>query len=626
MKIKDIVGQEKLKRAVKIFLISNIDSMLISGPKGSGKSVFVDSIEKTLGKKVNKIPIGASEDMIFGSFSIDDFLTKQKKTFQKGILERSENEILFLDNINLFSESNLKEILDSIEYRRILIERDGYSKENFINTKLIAAMNPDEGFLSSTVLEKIGIYVETDIIEDINLRKEIVKLNILDKKEDMIDFELLKELQDAKDRKNHVKIDENAISFACEICSKAYCEGYRGLFNLIEAAKAICALDGIRKVGAKELTEAMEYTLKHRKNEPQEEPQDSNSQNQDEDSQNEDENNEKQKNDQNDENQDENDGENDGEFEFQLDQDDVETDRKSQSQSENPELILPNEIFEIKNIFDFKGDRIKRKGSGKRTKTETSENRGKVVGARNSNKEIKDIHYLRTIMAGLMDGAYDFEDRKLKLRKEHLRKKTRKNRIGASVVFVVDASKSMNAKKRMVETKNAILSILMDSYIKRDEVAMISFSGESSDLLLPFTNSPILAKRELESLETKGKTPMSDGLYRALELIRIRKRKNADIIPILVLITDGHANRGNIFKENPLEDAEFVASLIREENINSVVIDTETGFVKLGLPKKISQSLGARYYKLEDIKSEKIANIVRNTKDFSISRVDIMED
>lgn len=627
MKLKDFVGQEKLKRAMEIFFVSNLKSILIVGDKGTGKSTYIDALYKSIDKKIYKIPLGASDDMIFGSVTLDDLIKAKTKSFQEGIIEKSRGEFILIDNINLFPKDTLKEIMDSIEYKNLNINRDGFDKKSYINTKLVGIMNPDEGYLSETIVEKIDIYVEMENILDSALRKDILKLNSLDNLDDSneIDDEYISKLTEAKKRFNYVEVDENAINIATEIYEKSRAEGYRGLFNLIYASKAICALDKKRRVGLNEILEAVEYTLKHRQNEMDNTPplsredRDDNPEESPELGQECRDNNSESNTEREDINS------TVPEFENEYESNGNEEKKSENGYSDSSELVIPNEIFEVNKLFDLKDDRKKRNGNGKRTKMATSKKRGKVVGSRYASS-YEDIHILRTIMVGVMDGAYNYEEKSLKIDKTHLRNNKRKNRIGARIVFVVDSSKSMNAKKRMVETKNAILSLLMDSYIKRDEIAMISFSGNNADLILPFTNSPILAKRELENLETKGKTPLSDGLYRAYELIKSKKRKDKDIIPILVLITDGHANVGNIFKDDPISDAKYIATLIKEENIESLVIDTETGYLKLGYPREISEYLNANYYKLEDIKSDKISKIVRETADITISRVDIMED
>lgn len=632
-----VIGQEKLKRIVEIFLLANLDSLLIVGPSGSGKSLFVSNIERNYRKKIYKLPLGSSDDMIFGSISIEDILRNNKKTFQPGLLERANGNTLFIDNINLFPEEGIKEIIDSVEYKRLNIQRDSYSIKKPLDLKLICAMNYEEGYLNPTILEKFSLYIELKNIEDLETRKEIIKENLSKKSEDL-DEGSLKNLEEARKRFDLIKISDQAIAIANEIYESSNAQGYRGLFALLEAAKAICALDDKRTISKNELLEAAEYTLKHRKNKKDPVPpasnnkdknQEDNNNGNKEDSQenkadsqeNKEETREKPSKDQIEKNQNFSDFHQDD-----LKEDDFKEDENKKTADGSSDLVLPTKTYKTKNLFDFKEDNKARLSFGRRIKTASKSKRGFVSGSRRPLGSYDDIHIYRTIMAGVLDGAYDRNEKKLNISNDHFRIKKRKARRGASIIFLVDSSASMNAKKRMVESKNAILSLLQDSYTKRDQIAMISFSGKKSEILLPFTSSYILAKRELENLETKGKTPLADGLFRSLDLVRKKRRKDPDTIPIIILLTDGRTNEGNIFKDDPFEDAKYVANLIREEHIFSVVIDTENSFIKLGLAKVIARDLGGRYYQLEEIEANEIKNIASRQIEYSISRVEIGED
>src|SRR5205823_5556486 len=65
----------------------------------------------------------------------------------------------------------------------------------------------------------------------------------------------------------------------------------------------------------------------------------------------------------------------------------------------------------------------------------------------------------------------------LQLESQDLRQKVRERKTGNLIVFVVDASASMDAEQRMLATKGAILSLLRHAYVRRDKVALVAFSG-----------------------------------------------------------------------------------------------------------------------------------------------------
>jgi magnesium chelatase subunit D len=194
-----------------------------------------------------------------------------------------------------------------------------------------------------------------------------------------------------------------------------------------------------------------------------------------------------------------------------------------------------------------------------------------------------------------------------------IREKVREKRIGNFIVFVVDASGSMGAGKRMVETKGAILSLLLDAYQKRDRVAMVAFKGDGAELLLPPTNSVELTYKLLEELPTGGRTPMNHGLSLGYQVIENFFRKDPSIYPLLILISDGRVNV-NLYGGKPIQEAMEIGNSIKEDGrIRTIVIDVEkAGLLSFGLARQLAAQMGSKYFKVEDLKAEKIIEVLRD--------------
>ena len=191
-----------------------------------------------------------------------------------------------------------------------------------------------------------------------------------------------------------------------------------------------------------------------------------------------------------------------------------------------------------------------------------------------------------------------------------IRDKVRESKSGSLVLFVVDASGSMGAQRRMVAVKGAIMSLLLDAYQRRDRVGMISFRGTSASLVLPPTNSVDLAQVHLQEMPTGGRTPLSAGLFKAMEVIETERIKDRDVLPLLVLLSDG---RGNVAlgQDSPLDEAYAAAGIIGDDKVPSVVVDTESGFIRLGMVQPVAEAMGAQYLKLEDLRADSLAEAVR---------------
>lgn len=300
-------------------------------------------------------------------------------------------------------------------------------------------------------------------------------------------------------------------------------------------------------------------------------------------------------------------------------------------------LCLPDTVARIANqLFQWKlessktVDRQYRKGSGRRLMTKTKDTRGRMIRAYQDEHALEDLALVDTLRAATpyqrWRAATKTEQEKLSTQSRQLknqggkglsivikpqdyRRKAREKRIGAYQLFVVDASGSMAARHRMEATKAAILSLLRDSYIHRDSVGLIAFRKESAEVLLPFTRSVERAERLLATLPTGGKTPLAQGLRVAYTMCdRLLRRHSAERIQ-MICITDGRATSGA--SEDPVGEAKQWARILGTLPVDYIVIDTETGFIKLGLAKELCKLMNGSYYAMDSITSDSILRVSR---------------
>lgn len=300
-------------------------------------------------------------------------------------------------------------------------------------------------------------------------------------------------------------------------------------------------------------------------------------------------------------------------------------------------LYLPDTVARIANqLFQWKlesskiVDRQYRKGSGRRLMTKTKDTRGRMIRAYQDEHALEDLALVDTLRAAApyqrLRTATKTEQEKLSTQSQQLkqqggkglslvikpqdyRRKAREKRIGAYQLFIVDASGSMAARHRMEATKAAILSLLRDSYIHRDSVGLIAFRKESAEVLLPFTRSVERAERLLASMPTGGKTPLAHGLRMAYTMCdRLLRAHRAERIQI-ICITDGRATSGD--SEDPVAESKQWARILGTLPVDCIVIDTETGFIKLGLAKELCKLMNGSYYAMDTITAERILRVSR---------------
>ncbi|MCS6839866.1 MAG: VWA domain-containing protein [Roseiflexus sp.] len=261
-------------------------------------------------------------------------------------------------------------------------------------------------------------------------------------------------------------------------------------------------------------------------------------------------------------------------------------------------------------------DRLQRRAPGRRSRTRTTRKQGRYITSRPAER-ITDLALDATLRQAAphqrrrrMECSDDQLGRRIIIRRSDLRQKVRVRKTRNAVCFVVDASWSMAAEERMRATKAAVLSLLRDAYQRRDRVGLVSFQRDYATLLLPLTNSVELAQRRLQQMPTGGKTPLSRGLLLGYEVLERARRQDPEVMPLLVVLTDGQANV-SMSDLPPQAESYALADFIASQSIPAVVIDTEHPIFERGLARQLAYHLKGSYYRLEDVQERGLADLVR---------------
>lgn len=658
-----IIGQEKMKLALILNAVNpRIGGVLIRGEKGTAKSTAVRALASLLpeievvagcpcncdpqdparlcpfcrerlaaGKALGvsrrpvpvvDLPVSATEDRVVGSLDFEHALRHGRRRFEPGILARANRGIVYVDEVNLLDDHLVDLVLDAAASEVNVVEREGVSVAHPARFILVGTMNPEEGELRPQLLDRFGLCVPVEALRDPATRAELVRRREAFEADPQgfirafaaQEEEMRWRIAAARALLAAVVVPEGVLRAAAEMAREAFAAGHRAEIALAEAARALAAWEERRQADVADVERVAELVLFHRRREappppprPEEEvrpeePEEPQAAEEPEESAPEEKSHagepEAKKGRQEQEHRENGEGE--------------EGDASSSSPAAARETVFAvGEPFAVKRI-DHGRDRILRKGSGRRSRTRTPTRAGRYVRATLA-RGAGDLAFDATLRAAAPHQVRR-EKRGLAIAIEtsDIREKVREKRIGNFLLFVVDASGSMGAAQRMVAAKGAVLSLLLDAYQKRDRVGMIAFKGERADVLLPPTNSVELAHRCLEELPTGGRTPLAAGLLRAYEVARAHLFKNPHLSPLLVIISDG---RGNVSLANgkPLEDAWRVAALIRrEERIKSVVVDVEKeGVLHFGLARRLAETLGAAYYRIEDLRATTLVEAVR---------------
>ncbi len=265
--------------------------------------------------------------------------------------------------------------------------------------------------------------------------------------------------------------------------------------------------------------------------------------------------------------------------------------------------------FKVKRLAT-RMDTMTRRVSGKRSHTLSQRKRGRYIKARPVRGRPQDIAFDATIrQAAPYQIHRDKGNLALALRPQDLQDKVRVRRAANLILFVVDASWSMAASDRMEATKGAVMSLLVDAYQRRDKVGLITFQRDRARVILPPTSSVELAQRALRDIPVGGKTPLSSGLYTAYRVMTTARRREPEVRPLMILLTDG---AGNVSMAGlpPQEEALRMAAVIRDAGFQSVVINMEHPAFDRGLAKELADVLGAPCYSLPTLRAENLVETV----------------
>jgi len=659
-----IVGQEKMKKTLILNAINpKIGGVLIRGEKGTAKSTAVRALASLLPEmevvegcvfgcnpnnknemcedcllklqlgelitavrkmRVVDLPVSTTEDRAVGTLDIEHAIKKGEKRFEPGVLAAAHRGILYVDEVNLLDDHIVDVLLDSAAMGVNTVEREGVSYCHPASFILVGTMNPEEGELRPQLLDRFGLCVDIEGIHEAPARVDIIKRRQGYESDperfasewQESEIKLCDRIVNAKDLHPHVQILDDMLELIAQICIDMHVDGHRADITMMKTATTIAAYHDRSVVTKEDVKEAAELVLSHRmRRKPFEEQTDYQDKL--------DESLSKQK-----EKQQEKEPEQEQEHEKQPEHSEHKEQPRQKEQnelnsgSEDNKQGVPDassettfetgETYQVKHLSPGH-DKMDRKGSGRRTKTRTDSRSGRYVKSTIPNEKTSDIAFDATFRAAAPHQLNREKDgMAIAIRQPDIREKVREKKIGNTILFVVDASGSMGAHQRMSAAKGAILSLLIDAYQKRDRVGLIAFKGNSAELILPPTSSVELARKYLQNLPTGGKTPLPHGLMKGYEVIQSELRRDPDTYPFFILISDGRANVC-LHGKSALEETLGIASQIKAEGIHSTVIDTEVGAVRFGFARQISDALGARHLKLEDLRSDSIVDAVRSS-------------
>ncbi|GII93877.1 putative cobaltochelatase [Sinosporangium siamense] len=664
-----VVGMDDLKLALILNAVSpRVGGVLVRGEKGTAKSTIVRALAALLpavhvvrGCRFScdpaapdpgcpdgphetaadsgqmrpaalvELPVGASEDRLAGSLDLERALTEGVKAFEPGLLAAAHRGVLYVDEVNLLHDHLVDLLLDAAALGTCYVEREGVSVRHAARFLLVGTMNPEEGELRPQLLDRFGLTVEVRAPRDPEPRAEVVRRRLaFDADPETFvarwqdaEHDLAARIADARARVAGVALPDNALRQIAAVCAGFEVDGLRADLVTANAAIAHAAWRGGETVTAEDVRQAARLALPHRRRrnpfdapgldesllddlldqttgeDPDDEPPAGPG----------------------------GDGGPDGGGtppgqgpgpeqapEDATPQDTVPPKPPRQppadtQESRKPEGSAPGESIaaaaEPYRVRPLRVPGIGEGAEGRRSRARTG--KGRITASRPPQGRLQSPHLLATLRAA---APHQHERGRtgtgLIVEPGDLREAVREGMESNLVLFVVDASGSMAARKRMTEVKGAVLSLLLDAYQRRDKVGLITFRGTTATLALPPTSSVEAGAARLRELPTGGRTPLAAALLKAADVLRIERMRDPSRRPLLIVVTDGRTTSGTV------HDVHRAAAHLT--GTPAVVVDCETGPIRLGLATALATHLHAESIPLAGLAAGGLAGMVRDRR------------
>ena len=593
MPFSAVVGQDDAKLALLLAAKQPlIGGVLLRGDKGSAKTTLARSLAALLPGDAPfvELPLGATEDRVIGSVDLGSLLRDGDPVVRPGLLALAHGGVLYVDEINLLADHLVDALLDVAVSGVNRIERDGVTHEHPARFVLVGSMNPEEGELRPQLLDRFGFSIDVRSSDSIGERAAAVRRRLsfdLDADALATFAAVDADLRDRLLSSPNATVPDDVVESACALAVAVGAEGLRADLILCRGAAAHAGWFGRDVATDDDVKAVAPFVLAHRRRRSPLDPP----------------------------------GISDGELQQAFDDafgtppEDVTSDVDSEvgsgdsdhgeddrsSSASGAQRLDPPDRPAIPPAVATTSNRPA--PSGRRSVAESDRGRFVRAAPMSSGDAASSVAVTASAIAVAERRSLDTS---APTEPHDLRRAVRTSPTGNLVVLCVDASGSMGAASRMAMAKAAVLGLLTDAYQRRDRVALITFAGDAADIVLRPTASIEIARARMNELPTGGASPIAAALDTVVQLVAGATGDQA-LQPLLVLITDGRATGS----PDAVSDSLAAARRVAERKTPTVVIDAESGPIRLGLARALAETLGAPCLPLDDLIDGSLERTIR---------------
>lgn len=583
-----------------------------SGPVRDRWLAYLNTVAQLGGMRLplRKMPLGISDENLIGGIDLDQTLRTGKAVLRQGLLAQCDQQLLLMPMAERVEVGAVAKVVSAIDNGFIAIERDGQSRriESHFGVVALDEGIEDDEQPNEKIRQRVAFLLNLDILGWRDLPET--------------DDDFLPDTQSieyALENSSKVTISEDSLNALVGVAEQLGVISIRALNLAINTAKCLAAFDRDDEITSMHLQRAIALVLSPRatrmpQSAPPEEEEIPPEQETDEQPEN---------------------------AQDPFDQEppppdptedqskeECKEEQEQESGAENPQA-LEDEILEaaqaaipadiLARLADLADLKTPKGMGGKTGAVKVGRIRGRPLGNMpgmpEGGKTLSIIDTLRAAVlwqgvrrAEMMAAGKTIPIGKIMIRKEDFRIKRYQERTQTLTMFIVDASGS-SAMHRLAEAKGTVELLLAECYIRRDQVAVMSFRGSVAELVLAPTRSLVKAKRALSGLPGGGGTPLSRAIDESFEIASTSMRKG--LTPALVFLTDGRANiakDGSPGRPKAMEDAQQSARTASHYSFKSLWIDTSPQARDEG--KTLAAMLGSMYLPLPNAGANEVSQAI----------------
>lgn len=314
-----IVGQIEMRIALLLAVINPaVGGVLLIGPRGTGKTTAVRSLTNILpdvevsdcdegvlpedlnhenarllypdcyekyhaGQSIShyepvklvELPLNARLEDVVGGINERIAVQQQRIRLERGILARADNNLLYIDEVNLLDDTIVDAILDAAAQGSYTVRRGAMSGTYRSRFVLIGSMNPEEGRLRPQILDRFGLRVNVRGLTTKEERLEVYR-RVRGYRQNVTQFlrqweiptaEVRDEILLARELLKQTTLSDEAMDIALTLVHDLGIDSHRAEYTLFEAARAYAASDGRDVATAQDIRAIAPMALRQRRSE-----------------------------------------------------------------------------------------------------------------------------------------------------------------------------------------------------------------------------------------------------------------------------------------------------------------------------------------------------------------------